>query len=64
MGPMMILLVIDDGVYVWICKFYSHAFKLYTWHAFAYDRQFLQLEKSECCGAIIDNISYALICVL
>ena len=61
---MVILLVIDDGVQVCICKVYYSVFKEYTQHAFFYDSHFSQLEKSECCGAIVDNISYAPICVL
>ena len=61
---MVILLVIDDGAQVCICKVYYSVFKEYTQHAFFYDSHFSQLEKSECCGAIVDNISYAPICVL
>ena len=56
---MGILLVIHDGVYLCICKVYSFIFKEYTQHAFFYDSSFSQLENSECCGAIIDNISYS-----
>ena len=64
MIAMGILLVIDDGVYVCICTLYYSVFKEVTQHAFVYDSHFLPLKKSELCGAIIDNISYALICVL
>ena len=64
MGYMVILLVIDDGVYVCIYKVYSSVFTEYTHHALVYDINFSQLEKSECCGSIIDNISYTPICVL
>ena len=51
-------------VYVLICKVYSYDFKEYTSNSFVYDSRYSQLEKSECCGAIIDNISYASIFVL
>ena len=34
MGDTIILLVIDDGVYVCICKVYYSVFKEYTHHAF------------------------------
>ena len=36
----------------------------YTSHEFLYDSNFSQLDKSESCGGIIDNISCASICVL
>ena len=36
MGTMVILLVIDDGVYVCICKVYSSVFKEYTSYKFFY----------------------------
>ena len=64
MDATRILLVIDDGVYVCICKVYSYVLKEYKSHAFIYDSHFSQLERSECCGAIIDNRSYAPIYVL
>ena len=64
MGAMRILLVIDDGVYVCICKVYYYVSNEYRPNSFVYDSNFSQLEKSECCGAIIDNRSYAPICVL
>ena len=64
MGAMGILLLIDDGVYVWIFIVYSSVFKEYTQHAFVYDNHFPTLEKSEWCGAIIDNRLYATIYVL
>ena len=64
MGAMRILKVINDSVYLCICRFLSDVFKIYTSHSFFYDSYFTQLEKSECCGAIIDNISYASIFVL
>ena len=61
---MRIPLVFDGGVYVCICKVYSGVSKEYTSHAFVYDSDFSQLEKSECCGSIIDNRSYVTIFVL
>ena len=64
MGAMWILLVIDDGVNVCICFVYFYVFKEVTQHAFLYDSHFSTKEKSECCGEIIDNISYAPICLL
>ena len=63
MGPLVILLRIDDGVYVCICTVYSSVFKEFTQHAFVYESDFSKVENSECCGAIIDNILYAPICV-
>ena len=63
-GTMVILMVIDDGVYLCICKVYSSVFKEYTQHAFIYDIHFLQWYNSVWCGAIIDNRSYATISVL
>ena len=63
-GAMGIPLIIDDGVYVCIYTVYSYVFKEVTQHEFFYDSHFSTKEKSECCGAIIDNISYAPICVL
>ena len=64
MGDMRIILLIDNVVYVCICRIYSDVFKEYSSHEFICDRHFSQLENSECCGAIIDNKSYAPICVL
>ena len=64
MGTMGILLVFDNWVYVCICKVFSSVFKKYTQHAFVYDSHFSPLDKSECCISIIDNRSYAPICVL
>ena len=64
MGAMGILLIIDDGVYVCICTVYSYVFKKVSQHAFVYDSHFSTKYKSEWCGAIIENISYAPICVL
>ena len=40
MGAMEIILVINDGVYVCICKVYSSDFKAYTKHEFIYDSAF------------------------
>ena len=59
MGTMGILLVVYDGVYVCICKVYYSVLQSYKQHAFVYDNNFSQLEKSDLCGAIIDNRSYA-----
>ena len=64
MGTFEILLLIDGGVYVCICTVYSSVFKEVTHHAFVYDSHFSTKEKSGLCGAIIDNRSYATICVL
>ena len=64
MGTMVIIPVIDDGVYVCICKVFSSFFKKHTQHTFVYDSHFSPSENSECCGAIIDHISYAPIFVL
>ena len=38
--------------------------KKVTQHAFVYDSDFSTKEKSECCDSIIDNRSYAPICVM
>ena len=64
MGPLGILLIIDDGVYVCICYVYSNILKLWTQHAFLYDSYFTTTVNSACQGAIIDNRRYAPICVL
>ena len=61
---MVILLVIDDVVCVCFCTVYSYVFKEVTKKESVYDSHFSTKEKSEFCGAIIDNISYAPICVL
>ena len=64
MGPLGILLRIHDGVYVCICTVYSKNLKDHTQHSFVYDSYFSTKVKSECCGAIIDNRTYALIYVM
>ena len=64
MGAMGILLVIDDGVYVCICTVYYSIFKEVKQHTFVYDSHFSTKKQSEHCGAIIDNRSYAPICVI
>ena len=64
MGDMGILLVIYDIVYVCICTVYSYAFKEVTKHAFVYDSHFSTKEKSKLYKAVIDNRSYAPICVM
>ena len=64
MGPLGILLRINDGVYVCICSVYSKVLKEHTQHAFVYDIYFSTKVKSACRGAIIDNIRYSPICVL
>ena len=63
-GPLKILLRINDGVYVCICFVYSNILKQCTQHAFVYDSYFTTKVKSSCHGAIIDNRIYAPICVL
>ena len=63
MGAMRFLRLINDDVYVCILMVYSDVFKKYTSHSFVYDSHFAQLEKSEWCGAIIDNIYFAPICL-
>ena len=64
MGPLGILMRIDDSVYVCNCNVYSYVSKQCTQHAFVHDSHFSTKDNSKCCGAIIDNISYAPICVL
>ena len=64
MGAMGILQVIYYCVYVCICKVYSSVFKSYAPHAFVYDSHFSQLDQSGCCSSIIDDKSYAPICIL
>ena len=64
MGSMVIPLVIDDGVFVCICKVNYYVFNEYTQNEFVYGIRFSQSEKSEFCGAIIDIISHSTICVL
>ena len=64
MGPLGILLRINDGVYVFICSVYSNILKQWTQHAFFYDSYFTTKVKSACHGTIIYNRRYAPICVL
>ena len=64
MGALEILMIINDGVYVYICYVYSRILKLWTQHAFVYDSYFTTKVKSAYQGAIIDNRRYAPICVL
>ena len=64
MGPLGILMRIDDVVYVCICTVYSNVLRQHTQHAFVNDTYFSTKVKSACRGAIIDNITYAPICVL
>ena len=52
------------GVYVCICTVYSSIFKEVTKYTFVYDSHFTEKYKSEFCGAIINNRSYAPICLL
>ena len=47
MGPMGILLIFDDGVYICICTVYSSVSKEFTQHAFFYDSHFSSKERSE-----------------
>ena len=56
--------VINYVVYVCICRVYFDVFQKYTSHEFVYHSHFSQLEKNECCGAMIDNRSYASIFLL
>ena len=58
MGTLGILVKIDDTVYVCNCTVYSYVLKQFAQHTFFYDSSFSTKEKSECCGAIIDNISH------
>ena len=64
MGPLGILMRIYDGVYVCNYTVYSCILKQCTQHEFFYDSYFSSKEKILCCGTIIDNRSYAHICVL
>ena len=64
MGTLGILMIIKDGVYVWICSVYSKLLKEYTQHAFVYDSYFTTTGNNSCQGAIIDNRRYVPICVL
>ena len=64
MGAMGILPKIYDGVYVFICTVYYYVLKKVTQHTFVYDSHFSKKQNSECCGAIVDKISYVPICVL
>ena len=64
MGPLRIILRINDGVYVCICSVYSNIFEHWTQHAFFYDSYFTTKVNSACHGAIIENRRYAPICVM
>ena len=46
MGPLGILLRINDGVYVCICSVYSNILKQWTQHAFVHDSYFTTKVKS------------------
>ena len=59
MGPLGILMIIDDGVYVCNCTIYYNVLKQHTQHAFFHDSYFSTRENSACRGTIIDNITYA-----
>ena len=39
-------------------------FEKFTQHAFVNDSHFSIKDKNECCGPIVDHISYAPICVM
>ena len=41
-GTLVILLIIDDGVYVCNCTVYSYVLKQFTQHAFFYNSHFQQ----------------------
>ena len=64
MGPLGILLRINDDVYVCICSVYSNILKQWAQHAFVYDSYFKTKVNSACHGAIIDNRRYAPIYVM
>ena len=64
MGPLKILLGINDSVYVCICSVYSKILKQWARHALVYDSYFTTKVNSACHGAIIGNRRYAPICVL
>ena len=64
MGPLGIFMITDDGVYVCNCTVYSYVLKQHTQHAFVYNSYFSTKENSAFHGAIIDNRTYAPICVL
>ena len=46
MGCLKILLIINDGVYVFICSVYSNILKQWTQHTFVYDSYFSKKLKS------------------
>ena len=47
MGTLVILLIIDDGVYVCICTIYTEILKQFTKHTFFCDGHFSTKEKSD-----------------
>ena len=55
MGTLVILLKINDGVYVCNCNVYTYVLKYFTQHTFVYDSNFSTKYRSEYCGTIIDN---------
>ena len=61
---MGILMIIDDGVYVCICTVYYNFLKQHTQHAFVYASYFSTKVNIACRGTIINNRTYATICVL
>ena len=64
MGSLIVLIIIDDDVYIYNYTVYSDDLKKHTQHAFVFDSNFSIKEKSSCRGAIIDNRTCAPICVL
>ena len=64
MSDLGILQVIDDSVFVCMCKVFSGITKTSTSHEYFNDIHFVQKYTIGFCGAIIDNITHAPICVL
>ena len=64
MIPLEILVRIDYGVYVCICTVYSKGIKQHTQHTFFYDTYSSTKVKIAWYGAVIDNRTYAPICVM
>ena len=63
-GAASILKTVNDGVYICICNVHNVKYDLWTKHAFVYDSHYKPLNRTDCCGVLIDNRADAPICVL
>ena len=62
-GVAIILIRVNDGVYICKCSVKYDEYKCMTKHASIFDIHLKTLHQSKCCGAQIDNKADAPICV-